>query len=171
MNETPPQSPGRDALVSGSQQPPASAKARGGIGLHAGRLFFLLMLAIVLLSVLSPRAGISWARHHWAWFNRSMLWIELVNLPFNVIHAILFLALGFAVGLMFRAVKIWQTAVCFVIFSAATEIVQTMIPGRVPRLGDFTVDVFAGCVGIGLAELVVRARVRFDKPAGVCRRR
>lgn len=171
MNKTPPQSPLRDALVSASQQPPASAKARGGIGPHAGRLFFLLMLAVVLLSVLSPRSGISWVRHHWAWFNRSMLWIELVNLPFNVIHAILFWALGFAVGLRFRAVKIWLMVVYFAIFSAATEIVQVMIPGREPRHGDFAVDVFAGCVGIGLAALVVRARVRFDMPAGVCRRR
>lgn len=128
----------------------------GALARNAGRWLLALLLALVAVSVLLPNTALAWMREHWHWFNLPMLWIENAHAPFNVVHAILFLALGgvAALGLP-RASPSWLAAAA-VLAAIATEGVQLLVPGRHARLSDALVDIAAGLGGAGLARLLQR---------------
>ncbi len=107
----------------------------------------VVVVIVVLVSVLLPNTAIAWMRNHWPWFNRPMLWIEHADNAINLVHAVLFLALGLTARFALPAWRFSQAALAFLLLGAMTEWVQFLVPGRHPRLGDVLVDLAAGMLG------------------------
>ena len=107
----------------------------------------LAAVTLVLVSVLLPSTAIAWMRNHWPWFNQPMLWIEHANSAINLVHAVLFLALGLAVRLALKGWRFTYAALAFLMLGAMTEWAQFLVPGRHARLADVIVDVSAGVMG------------------------
>jgi VanZ family protein len=62
-------------------------------------------------------------------------------------HAVIFLLDGMAFGIAYFGPKRWAISGA-VVFCAAIELAQLMVPGRHARLSDFIVDAIAACIGI-----------------------
>jgi hypothetical protein len=77
----------------------------------------------------------------------------------NFEHLAIFLATGTAFGLGYQRREVILCA-SGILFSAALEISQMVIPGRHARLSDFLVDAMSVCVGIATASLLVSARLQ-----------
>src|SRR5215475_2174540 len=67
--------------------------------------------------------------------------------PHKLEHAGIFFMDGVAFAVAYRGYE-WLWSIGAVIFCAAIELAQLMIPGRHARLSDFLVDATAICVGI-----------------------
>lgn len=117
-------------------------------------------LCFIVIAVLLPNTVLAWMRIHWAWFNLPMGWIERAQLPFNLIHGILFAGLGIAARLAFPKMRLWREAGWLLLFAATTELVQLWVPGRHARWSDFVVDLLAACFGMGLVLQLRRVFVR-----------
>jgi VanZ family protein len=103
---------------------------------------WLLLLAIIVLSVVPPEDR------------------PVTPAPRDIEHLGIFLLTGLAFGLGYERRHFVQ-ALCLIIFSAAIELVQLLIPGRHAKLGDFVVDALSTVIGVGLAALIPKARNHF----------
>lgn len=72
-------------------------------------------------------------------------------------HFLIFLAVGFALGLGY-ANRCRGLTLSLVAFAAAIELAQLFAPGRHARVVDFVVDATAGCVGVALSWIATRAK-------------
>jgi VanZ family protein len=97
------------------------------------------IVAIVALSLVSPSLR------------------PVTRLPHNLEHLAIFILTGFALGLGYPG-RLVRNMMLLVIFAAAIELAQFVMPGRHPRLIDFVVDAASACAGVLLAALVVRRR-------------
>ena len=70
-------------------------------------------------------------------------------------HAAIFAATGAAFGFGYSG-RAPLTMMGLVIFAAAVEAAQLLVPGRHARLSDFVVDALACCAGVAAAVQVVR---------------
>jgi VanZ family protein len=95
---------------------------------------WLLILAIVVLSVIPAE-------------NRPV-----TPAPHDFEHAAIFLATGLAFGLGYR--RHLAQVMGLIVFCAAIELIQLVIPGRHARISDFAVDALSVSVGVGLAGLL-----------------
>lgn len=74
-------------------------------------------------------------------------------------HALAFVLLGLAFGLVYRSSRT-ATALVALAMTAMIEIMQLWAPGRHARFSDFVVDALAVCAGIAAATLLDRFRIR-----------
>src|SRR5450759_3241770 len=98
---------------------------------------WLLTLAIVVLSLGPPSTR------------------PVTGAPHNVVHLLIFLATGVALGLGYPR-RFSFLAMALPIFAAVIELAQIFAPGRHARLSDFLVDAAALCLGVGLSYLLVK---------------
>lgn len=80
--------------------------------------------------------------------------------PHKLEHAGIFFVDGIAFAIAYRGYE-WLSSIGAVIFCAAIELAQLMIPGRHARLSDFFVDAAAICIGIFAGSTLTRV-IRFD---------
>jgi VanZ family protein len=83
----------------------------------------------------------------------------ITGTPHNFEHLAIFLVAGAAFGLGYpRREFILCTSA--ILFSAALEVSQLMIPGRHATFSDFFVDILSACAGIAAASLLVSTRAQ-----------
>lgn len=73
--------------------------------------------------------------------------------PHDLEHAGIFLLTGLAFGLAYDYSRS-RLATFMIIFAAAVELVQLLVPGRHARMSDFIVDAVAICFGLVIAWFV-----------------
>src|SRR5262249_51982396 len=105
-------------------------KRVGPFVIPAVRIMAWVLLIIIVLLTLAPPA-----------FRPS------TRVPHTLEHAGIFLLAGIAFGLGYEAQR-KLLAIGAIAFGAALELLQTMVPGRHARLGDFLIDATAGLVGV-----------------------
>jgi VanZ family protein len=94
---------------------------------------WLLLLAIAVLSLVPP------------WYR------PVTGIPHAFEHFAIFFAAGLAFGLGYSTPFLLQL-ILLILFTAAVEIGQLLVPGRHARLTDFLVDALAVGAGLGLAQ-------------------
>lgn len=119
-------------------------------------LMLALSIVIVVVAISLPADAIRWMRVNIGVFHFVMGWVENARLQINLVHLVLFLALGFFARLTFRSTGTWQLTLWISIFSLGTEAFQLLIPGREARWEDLVVDIVAGMAGITIGRLLVR---------------
>ena len=101
------------------------------------------LLAIVVLSLVPPGAR------------------PITFVPHKIEHAGIFFVDGIAFGIAYLGFE-GLLSVVAVIFCAAIELAQLMVPGRHARLSDFFVDAIAVCIGIFAGSILFRMVRRHD---------
>lgn len=119
---------------------------------------FLAAILCVFVAVLLPAEWINGLRHRWWWFTYPLDRIESVRSAVNLIHAILFLLLGWAAHLALPRWRLGGVAMAFLFLGGATELAQLVVPGRHSRLSDVLVDVVAGVLGWAAMRCLARLR-------------
>lgn len=113
---------------------------------------YLLALAGVLLSPLSPEALVSWTtalvRDDLGWSSLRQGWVEFAA------NVALFAPLGFLVTALVR--RLWAGVGAALLVSAAAEAVQVLLPGRSASPRDVLANVVGAAIGALLAVLVLR---------------
>jgi VanZ family protein len=84
-------------------------------------------------------------------------WRPVSGLPHAVEHVAIFFLLGGTFALGYRG-HAWSIGLVAILFAAALEMLQMLIPGRHARLSDFVVNALGICAGIAAASLVERVR-------------
>jgi len=81
--------------------------------------------------------------------------------PHKIEHAVIFFVDGIAFGIAYRGYE-WVLSIGAVVFCAALELAQLVVPGRHARLSDFFVDAIAVCIGIFSGSIVTPMMRRDD---------
>lgn len=111
---------------------------------HISRVVaWVTLAAILVLSVVPPGAR------------------PVTPFPHKIEHAGIFLLNGLAFGVAYCGYEL-PSSFAAVIFCAAVEVAQLMIPGRHARLSDFFVDAIAMCVGIFGGSTLMRITRRYS---------
>ena len=97
---------------------------------------WLLLFTIVVLSVVPPADR------------------PVTSAPHDIEHLAIFLLTGVAFG--FGYANFWSQLCGLILFSAAIELVQLVIPGRHARPSDFIVDALSAGIGVTLAFAYAR---------------
>lgn len=118
-----------------------------GIRHRIEQLFLMAAVAGILVSVLLPSAMISWMRHKWLWFTLPLDWIEGTQSAVNLVHLILFAALGVATKVAAPQWRFGRVLIAFALLGIGTELLQYFVPGRHPRISDVAVDLVSGLLG------------------------
>jgi VanZ family protein len=79
----------------------------------------------------------------------------VTHIPHSVEHIAIFLAAGLAFGLVYRR-RPWLQLSALLVFTAAVEAAQLLVPGRHGTLRDFALNALGVCAGLVLARLVGR---------------
>ena len=99
---------------------------------------WLLTLTIIALSIVPPSIR------------------PTTSVPQAAEHAVIYLVTGMAFGIGYAG-KWKEVTIGLVSFAGVVEFLQLFAPGRHARIGDFIIDAAAGCVGVGMAWMLVRA--------------
>lgn len=117
---------------------------------------YALAAGMLLLSPIGPGrilgAVVAWIRDDLGVTDFRQGWIEA---PANVL---LFIPLGLLLTLLFR--RPWIGVLLAVALSVAAELVQFVLPGRLPSLRDVVANALGAMIGAGIAWLVIMVRHR-----------
>jgi VanZ family protein len=98
---------------------------------------WLMLSAIVVLTLIPPGAR------------------PTTLLPHKIEHAGIFLAVGISFGMAYLG-RERLLSIGAIVFCAAIELAQLLVPGRHARLSDFIVDAVAGVAGVFLGSTLLR---------------
>lgn len=115
---------------------------------------YALGAAVLLLSPVGPGrilgAVVGWIREDLGWSGFHQGWLEA---PANVV---LFVPLGFLLVILFRSARIGVMVA--VMLSVSAELVQILLPDRLPSLRDVIANSAGAAIGALLAWLFTRHR-------------
>jgi hypothetical protein len=74
--------------------------------------------------------------------------------PHDFEHAVIFAATGFVFGVGYY-LRLKTVAAALIVFTAAIELAQTIVPGRHARLEDFVVDALAMGIAVTLGAIIM----------------
>ena len=112
--------------------------------------FMLSALLLVVVATTLPNTSLAWLRAEYRWFGQPLNWIESHFAVVGLIHIMLFALLGGAASVALRHWPISLLLSLLVALAALSELVQFWIPGRTPRISDFTADVVGAVVGVAV---------------------
>jgi len=122
---------------------------------------FMLLIAVAL-----PSRQLSRLRSEHRWFGVPLNHLEHVWPEIDLVHAAMFLLLGWLTALALPDLGIGRTLSWLAAAAAASELTQYWIPGRTPRLGDLMLDLAGALVGVISVALVRRALSRLRTGPG-----
>lgn len=118
-------------------------------------LFGLSVLAVFVIMAL-PAQTLSWLRREFWILGRPLNWLESHTTAIDFDHVAMFVLLGFFWKLLSPATRWWRTALLLLALATTTELMQYVVPGREPKLGDIRDDLLGAAIGWCLGWLVLR---------------
>lgn len=118
----------------------------------------LLGLSVVAVFVIMalPAQTLAWLRREFWMLSRALSWLEHRAGGIDFDHVVMFVALGFFWKLLAPTVRWWWIALLMLALATTTELMQYVVPGREPKLGDIRDDLLGAAMGWCLGWLVLR---------------
>ena len=116
-----------------------------------GWLVLSLSVVLVIVAVVLPPYVLSWLISDFRFFGHSLKWLEAISTRVDLVHVILFGWVGFLLSCLWRRSPWWRIALPLVGLAVATELLQYLVPGRVPRISDLYDDLLGIAIGVVLA--------------------
>ncbi|MFS0866267.1 VanZ family protein [Microbacterium sp. 179-B 1A2 NHS] len=127
---------------------------------------YAVLVGVVLLSPLSPSVAIDavtgWIRDDAGLTRVRQGWVEFGG------NIVMFVPLGLLLTLAFRVP--WRGVALAVVLSVAAELVQLLLPARMPSIRDVIANALGALLGAGIAWLLIR-RSRPARPPATRRAR
>jgi hypothetical protein len=130
------------------------------------RVAFLLALVFTAAAVMLPAAWLGRLRDAFPWFSRAISQVERLWPAVDMVHVLIFAALGALAALAFPRARAIVLFGALVAVAAVSELVQFRIPGRTPRLEDFLLDVAAAALALVVVRVAVAGVRRLRGGAG-----
>ena len=130
-----------------SQPPWLTALARGLLAAAVG---------VVAFAVLLPTTWLAELRVQWRWFSEAINRVEALWPAVDMVHVLMFAAVGVLVALAFPAVRVGRLLLAIAVLAGVSEFVQIWVPGRTASVGEAVLDVVAAIAGMLLAGALVR---------------
>lgn len=151
------------------RHPPAGqAGATGGGGqawlLWLLRGLLLAVVAVVAVALVVPNTWLAAVRLRFRWLSDAISLTEQVWPAIDMVHAVLFAAMGLLAALAFPAIGWRRLLLGIAVLACTSEFVQIWVPGRTASVGEALLDIVAAVLGIGvvagLRQLAVWRRSR-----------
>ena len=114
-------------------------------------------IALGVVAVLLPNTWMAELRVQWRWFSEAINRVEALWPAVDMVHVVMFGAVGVLAALAFPAVRFGRLLLAIAALACATEFAQIWVPGRTASVGEAMLDVAAAGVGLLLVALVRRA--------------
>jgi hypothetical protein len=108
------------------------------------RLAWALALGGVAVAILMPAATLGDLREAYPWLSRALSRLDRLWPAVDMVHVLLFAALGALTALAFPRRRLAGLAFALAVLAGASELAQFAVPGRTPRWAEFAVDIAAG---------------------------
>ena len=111
-------------------------------------------VTVVAVAVLLPNTELAALRVRWRWFSEAISRVEALWPAVDMVHVVMFGAVGVLLALAFPAVRYARLLLAIVVLAAASEFVQIWVPGRTASVGEVVLDVVAGALGLLLVAVL-----------------
>lgn len=108
-------------------------------------------MALVIVAVLLPSSALSWMRRDWTLFGELMNRLDGASGRFDMTHVALFAWAGFLFSSLWPRVGGWRWLGVLLALAVGSELVQFLVPGREPKIGDLHDDLVGIALGTVLA--------------------
>ena len=111
------------------------------------------LVALVVVAVILPTSALSWLRRDYEIIGLPLLWLDdaSASLPLDLTHVALFGLVGFAMAVLWPRARWWQIALPLLILAVGSELLQSWVPGREPKISDVIDDLVGAAIGCALA--------------------
>ena len=113
-------------------------------------------IGVVVVAVLLPNTWMAELRVQWRWFSEAINRVEALWPAVDMVHVVMFGAVGVLAALAFPAVRFGRLLLAIAALACATELAQIWVPGRTASVGEALLDVMAGALGLLLAGALAR---------------
>lgn len=116
-------------------------------------------MVLVIVAVILPSSALSWLRSDWTLFGEFMNRLDNASGRFDMTHVVLFAWAGFLFSSLWPRVGGWRWLGVLLALAVGSELVQFLVPGREPKLGDLYDDLVGVAIGTLLAlpfRIIVR---------------
>lgn len=134
-----------------SQPPWLTVLARGLLAAAVG---------VVAFAVLLPNTWLAELRVQWRWFSEAINRVEALWPAVDMVHVLMFAAVGVLVALAFPAVRVGRLLLAIAVLAGVSEFVQIWVPGRTASLGEAVLDVVSATAGVWLVAATRRMLLR-----------
>ena len=110
-------------------------------------------VAVVAVAVLLPNTRLAAMREQWQWFSESISWVEQLWPAVDMVHVVMFCAVGLLAALALPGWRFSRLILAIVVLALVSEFAQLWVPGRTASLGEAVLDVAAASVGLGIVAL------------------
>ena len=108
-------------------------------------------IGVVVVAVLLPNTWMAELRVQWRWFSEAINRVEALWPAVDMVHGVMFGAVGVLAALAFPAVRFGRLLLAIAALACATELAQIWVPGRTASVGEAVLDVVAAIAGMLLA--------------------
>ena len=110
-------------------------------------------VTLVLVAVSLPSSALAWLRRDYEVIGVPLLWLDNASesLPMDLTHVALFGLIAFVIASLWPRARWWQIALPLLALAGGSELLQWLVPGRSPRLGDVLDDLIGAASGFLLA--------------------
>ena len=108
-------------------------------------------IGVVVVAVLLPNTWMAELRVRWRWFSEAINRVEALWPVVDMVHVVMFGAVGVLAALAFPATRLGRLLLAIVVLAVVSEFVQIWIPGRTASVGEAVLDVVAAIAGMLLA--------------------
>ena len=105
-------------------------------------------IGVVVVAVLLPNTWMAELRVQWRWFSEAINRVEALWPAVDMVHVVMFGAVGVLAALAFPAVRLGRLLLAIAALACATELAQIWVPGRTASVGEAVLDVVAGAAGV-----------------------
>ena len=113
-------------------------------------------IGVVVVAVLLPNTWLAELRLRWRWFSEAINRVEALWPALDMVHVLMFAAVGVLAALAFPAWSRWRLLMAITTLAVVSEFVQIWVPGRTASVGEALLDVMAGALGLLLAGALAR---------------
>ena len=113
-------------------------------------------IGLVAVAVLLPNTWLAELRLRWRWFSEAINRVEALWPALDMVHVLMFAAVGVLAALAFPAWSRWRLLMAITTLAVVSEFVQIWVPGRTASVGEALLDVMAGALGLLLAGALAR---------------
>ena len=132
-------------------QPASVPNPSAGVLKPLGWLVLGLSGVLVIVAVVLPPHLVSWLISDFQFFGQALKWLGAISTRVDLTHVILFGWVGFLLSCLRRRSPWWRIALPLVVLAVASELLQYLVPGRVPRISDLYDDLLGIAIGVVLA--------------------
>ena len=104
---------------------------------------------LVVIAVILPTSALSWLRSDYQIIGVPLLWLDNASESFalDLTHVALFGLVALVMATLWPRTHWWRIGSALLMLAVGSELLQLLVPGREPRVGDVVDDLIGAAIG------------------------